>query len=62
MEVLALIPARGGSKSIPRKNIMTMIDRPLLAWSIYHAEKSKYINRVSVNFRQTVNCLIDQIW
>lgn len=49
MEVLALIPARGGSKSIPRKNIMTMIDRPLLAWSIYHAEKSKYINRVIVS-------------
>ena len=47
--MLAIIPARGGSKSIPRKNIITMIDRPLLAWSIHHAEKSKYINRVIVS-------------
>jgi N-acylneuraminate cytidylyltransferase len=49
MKVLALIPARGGSKSIPRKNIMTILDRPLLAWSIYHAEKSKYVNRIIVS-------------
>lgn len=34
MSVLALIPARGGSKGIPRKNIALMAGRPLIAWTI----------------------------
>jgi CMP-N,N'-diacetyllegionaminic acid synthase len=36
-EILALIPARGGSKSIPRKNIRILSGKPLLAYSIEHA-------------------------
>lgn len=34
MRVLALIPARGGSKGIPRKNLVDLGGRPLIAWSI----------------------------
>lgn len=49
MRVLALIPARGGSKSIPRKNLLMMMGRPLLSWSIFHAQESKLINRVIVS-------------
>ena len=49
MRVLALIPARGGSKSIPRKNLLMMMGRPLLSWSIFHALESKMINRVIVS-------------
>ena len=44
--ILAVIPARGGSKGIPRKNIKTLIDKPLIGWTIDVAKKSKYIDRV----------------
>jgi N-acylneuraminate cytidylyltransferase len=43
--VLALIPARGGSKGIPRKNIAPLGDRPLIAWTIEAAKASSYIDR-----------------
>jgi len=49
MEILALIPARGGSKSIPRKNLLEMLGRPLIAWSIQHATESKYVSRIIVS-------------
>lgn len=48
-EFLALIPARGGSKSVPRKNLLSMLGRPLVAWSIHHALRSKFITRVIVS-------------
>ncbi|MEI4769607.1 acylneuraminate cytidylyltransferase family protein [Psychrobacillus sp. FJAT-51614] len=43
---LAIIPARGGSKGIPRKNIKELAGKPLIAWTIEEAKKSKYINRI----------------
>ncbi len=49
MEVLAIIPARGGSKSIPRKNIRTFAGYPLLAWSIAAAKQSKSVTRTIVS-------------
>ena len=45
-KVLAIIPARGGSKGIPRKNIRDVAGKPLIAWTIAAAKKSKYIDRV----------------
>lgn len=47
--ILALIPARGGSKGVPRKNILTMLGKPLIAWSIHQAQLSKYISRIIVS-------------
>lgn len=47
--VTALIPARGGSKRLPRKNIKLLSDKPLIAWSIEAAKASKYIDRVVVS-------------
>ncbi|WP_217586172.1 cytidylyltransferase domain-containing protein [Lentibacillus saliphilus] len=44
--VLAIIPARGGSKGVPRKNIKPLAGRPLIAWTIEEAKKSKYIDRL----------------
>ncbi|MED4911295.1 acylneuraminate cytidylyltransferase family protein [Brevibacillus centrosporus] len=44
--VLALIPARGGSKGVPRKNIRSLGGKPLIAWTIEEAKKSAYIDRV----------------
>lgn len=48
LKVLALIPARSGSKGIPRKNIADLGGYPLIAYSIAAARLSKYINRVIV--------------
>lgn len=45
---LAIIPARGGSKRLPRKNILDLQGKPLIAWSIEAALKSGYIDRVIV--------------
>jgi N-acylneuraminate cytidylyltransferase len=44
--VLAIIPARGGSKGVPRKNIRELGGKPLIAWTIEEAKKSKYIDRL----------------
>ncbi|MFJ8064179.1 cytidylyltransferase domain-containing protein [Psychrobacillus sp. NPDC096426] len=43
---LAIIPARGGSKGVPRKNIKELAGKPLIAWTIEEAKKSKFIDRV----------------
>jgi len=46
---LAIIPARGGSKRLPRKNILDLKGKPLLAYSIEAGLKSKYIDKVVVS-------------
>lgn len=46
---LAIIPARGGSKRLPRKNVLDLCGKPLIAWSIEAALKSKYIHKVVVS-------------
>lgn len=48
MRVLGLIPARGGSKSIPRKNLVDLGGRPLIAWTIQAALGSN-LTRVVVS-------------
>jgi len=45
---LAIIPARGGSKRLPQKNILNLAGKPLIAWSIEAASKSKYLDKVIV--------------
>lgn len=47
--VLAIIPARGGSKGLPGKNIKLLCGKPLLAWSLEQAFKSKYLDTVFVS-------------
>jgi CMP-N-acetylneuraminic acid synthetase len=49
LEVLALIPARGGSKSIPRKNIRPFGGHPLLAYSIAAGLQAESVTRVVVS-------------
>ena len=46
---LAIIPARGGSKRLPRKNILNLCGKPLIAWSIEAGYFSKYIDKVVVS-------------
>jgi len=48
-EILAIIPARGGSKGIPRKNVQPLGGKPLLAHTIDAAKAAKFISRVVVS-------------
>lgn len=45
MEILSIIPARGGSKGIKRKNLKAILNKPLIAYTIEASLKSKYITR-----------------
>lgn len=47
--VLAIIPARGGSKTVPKKNIRPIAGKPLIAYTIEEALKSRYVDRVIVS-------------
>lgn len=53
MNVLGLIPARGGSKGIPRKNLSLLGGRPLIAWTIEAARAAKNLHRVVVSTEDT---------
>ena len=48
-KVLAIIPARGGSKGLPGKNIKELCGNPLIAWSIETAKASESIDRIIVS-------------
>ena len=49
MEVLGLIPARGGSKGIPRKNLAPVGGKPLLAWTVEAARAASELTRTVVS-------------
>jgi N-acylneuraminate cytidylyltransferase len=49
LEVLAIVPARGGSKGLPRKNLVDFLGRPLVTWSIEAGLRSRLVNRVVVS-------------
>src|SRR5215470_7905450 len=48
-DVVAFIGARGGSKGLGGKNIRPLAGKPLLAWSVERAKRSKYVSRVIVS-------------
>lgn len=45
-KIIGVIPARGGSKGLPRKNIKILKNKPLIAWTIEEAKKSKYLDHL----------------
>jgi N-acylneuraminate cytidylyltransferase len=49
MHTLAIIPARGGSKGIPRKNVRLLAGTPLIAYTIQQALRSRFVNRLVVS-------------
>jgi len=49
MNILAIIPARGDSKGIPRKNIKNLNGKPLIFYTIREAKKSKFLSRIVVS-------------
>lgn len=48
-KILAVVPARGGSKDLPGKNIIQLAGKPLIGWPIHAAKASKYIDRLLVS-------------
>lgn len=46
--ILAIVPARGGSKGLPGKNILPICGKPLISWSIDKAKRSRYLDMVLV--------------
>ena len=50
-KIIAIIPARSGSKSIRNKNIKTLVNKPLIAWSIEACLKSKQISKIILSCR-----------
>lgn len=61
-ETIAIIPARGGSKGIPRKNITRLAGRPLIAYSILAATHSKLIDRVIVSTDDQEIAAVSKDW
>lgn len=49
MSIIAVIPARGGSKRLPRKNIYPVFGKPMLGWAVEACKRSKYIDEVYVS-------------
>ncbi|MDD5560631.1 MAG: acylneuraminate cytidylyltransferase family protein [Candidatus Omnitrophica bacterium] len=47
--ILAIIPARAGSKGLPGKNILSFCGRPLISWTISQALESKYLDKILVS-------------
>ncbi len=52
-EILAIIPARGGSKGVPRKNVRELNGKPLIGYTIESAKKSNKVSRVVVTTEDT---------
>ena len=50
---LAIIPARGGSKRLPRKNVLDLAGKPLITWTLEAARNSKYIDKIIVSSDDT---------
>ena len=48
-KILAVIPARGGSKGVPRKNIRIVAGKPLIAYTIFAAQQSQYLDRLVIS-------------
>jgi CMP-N-acetylneuraminic acid synthetase len=48
-KIIAIIPARGGSKGLPGKNIKPLLGKPLIAWTIEQAKRSKFIDKLIVS-------------
>lgn len=62
MSMLALIPARAGSKGIPQKNIMDLHGKPLIAWTIEAAKGASGVDRVVVTTENPEIADISRSW
>ena len=49
LNIVAIVPARGGSKGIPRKNVRVLAGKPLIAHTIEHARQAPSVSRIVVS-------------
>lgn len=61
-KILAIIPARGGSKGVPRKNIKMLAGKPLIAWTIEEAKQSRFIDRCIISTEDEEIKKVAEIW
>ncbi|MBU4298540.1 acylneuraminate cytidylyltransferase family protein [Patescibacteria group bacterium] len=61
-KIIAIIPARGGSKRLSKKNIRPLSGKPLIAWTIEAALKSKYVGRVIVSTEDKEIARVSEKW
>jgi len=59
-KIICIIPARGGSKGVPRKNVINVAGKPLIAHSIDHGIKSSYVNRIVVSTDDLEICEVSE--
>ena len=62
MNLLTLIPARGGSKGIPRKNIKPLAGKPLIAWTIDAAKQAASVQRLIVSTEDAEIATVARDW
>jgi N-acylneuraminate cytidylyltransferase len=60
--ILGIIPARGGSKGIPKKNIRQICGKPLIAWTIEAAQRSRLLDRFVVSTEDAEIARISREW
>jgi CMP-N,N'-diacetyllegionaminic acid synthase len=60
--VLAIIPARGGSKRLPGKNIRSLMGKPLIAWTIEAAQRSGVIDHAIVSTDDETTAKVAEAW
>lgn len=61
-KVLAVIPARGGSKGLPGKNIRPLAGKPLIAWTIEAARGARWVDRVIVSSDDEAILAVARAW
>lgn len=61
-KVLGLIPARGGSKGLPRKNILPLQGKPLIAWSVQAAQGSRWLDRTVISTEDNEIASVARSW
>lgn len=59
---MALIPARGGSKGVPRKNVKALAGKPLLGWTVEAAQESQYLDRLVLSSEDDDIIATAQAW
>ncbi|HEY8418165.1 MAG TPA: acylneuraminate cytidylyltransferase [Limnochordales bacterium] len=62
LQAVAIIPARGGSKGVPRKNVRPLCGKPLLAWMIEAAQQAAAIDRVVVSTDDPEIAAVSRRW
>ena len=49
LEIITIIPARGGSKGIPNKNLKLLVAKPLISYTIKQSKSSRFVKRTFVS-------------